>query len=92
MREFLWTYSKLCIVTLHYYSAHSPLGFSSDRLHQDKYYDYLCYLLSLSLDYLSFQQLRYYFLSCVYPQPTLSTFPVGGNRCTRRKPKKTKPI
>jgi hypothetical protein len=31
------------------------------------YYDYLCYLLGL--DYLSLQQLRYYFPNCVYPNP-----------------------
>ena len=45
---------------------HSPLRLFSDRLHQ-VYYAYLCYLLSL--DYLSLQQLWYYFLNCVYPNP-----------------------
>jgi hypothetical protein len=44
-----------------------------------KYYAYLYYLLSL--DYLFL-----YFPNYVYPNPTLSTFPVGRNRSARTKP------
>ena len=40
----------MCVETLHYYSAHSPLGVFSDRLHQ------VLGLLYVSLDYLSLQQ------------------------------------
>jgi hypothetical protein len=50
---------------LHYYSAHSPLGVSvTDYI---KYYAYWSYLLNP--DYVSLQQLWYYFLNCVYPNP-----------------------
>jgi hypothetical protein len=64
-------------VQLHYYSAHSPLGLFSDRLHQALGSWYL-----LSLDYLSLQRLRYYFPNCVYPNPP-ANLPCG------RKPEKT---
>jgi hypothetical protein len=47
-----------------YCSAHSPLGLFSDRLHHVLR---SCYLPIL--DYLSLQQLRYYFPNRVYPSP-----------------------
>jgi hypothetical protein len=48
-------------IALHY-SAHSPLELFSDLLHQVLRSSYL-----INLDYLSLQQLRYYFPKCVYP-------------------------
>ena len=47
-----------------YCSAHSPLGLFSDRLHHVLR---SCYFPIL--DYLSLQQLRYYFPNRVYPNP-----------------------
>jgi hypothetical protein len=52
-------------ITLHYYLAHSPWGFSvADYI---MYYSYSCYLFSL--DYLSLQQWWYYLPNYVYPNP-----------------------
>ena len=60
MRECLW-------ISLHYIIIQLTPHWGFPVTDYIKYHDYLCYLLSP--DYLSYKQLRYYFLSCVYPNP-----------------------
>jgi hypothetical protein len=53
-------------ITLHYIIIQPTPHWGSSVTDYIKYYDYLCYLYFNSLDYLSWQQLRYYFPNCVY--------------------------